>query len=129
VLPTGELVEVAGTPYDFSDLSEPGGRPLGGLYLDDCFVDLARSEDGEVAVEVVDPAAGYGLRVIGASPRIRAVQVYAPPAERFVVVEPQTNLADPFGPEWAPEVDTGMAVLAPGESVGYAARLELFRPG
>lgn len=128
VLPTGELQEVAGTPYDFTDVSEPGGRPLGGLYLDDCFVDLARGASGEVAVELVDPAAAYGLRVVGASPRVRAVQVYAPPAERFVVVEPQMNLADPFGAEWEPGVDTGMAVLAPGESVVYAARLELFRP-
>ncbi len=125
VLPTGELAAVAGTPYDFT---APGGRPLGGLYLDDCFVDLARGADGEVAVEVVDPAAGYGLRVVGATPRIRAVQVYAPPAARFVVLEPQMNLADPFGGEWGPGADTGMAVLAPGESVVYRARLELFTP-
>jgi len=125
VLPTGELQEVAGTPYDFT---APEGRPLGSLYLDDCFVDLARGADGEVVVQLVDPAAEHGLRVVGAAPRILAIQVYAPPAERFVVVEPQTNLADPFGPEWAPEVDTGMAILAPGESLAYAARLELFRP-
>src|SRR4029077_17743644 len=37
VLPTGEVEAVAGTPYDFS---RPGGRPLGDLRLDDCFVDL-----------------------------------------------------------------------------------------
>jgi aldose 1-epimerase len=45
-----------------------------------------------------------------------------------VVVEPQFNLADPFGAEWGPDVDTGMAILEPGESVVYSARLELFIP-
>jgi aldose 1-epimerase len=125
VLPTGEVVPVAGTAYDFS---APGGRALGDLYLDDCFVDLARSAAGEVAAEIVDPAAAYGLRVVATSPGIRAFQVYAPPGERFVVLEPQFNWADPFGPQWGPGVDTGMAVLAPGEAVVYSVRLELFTP-
>src|SRR5262249_42901288 len=57
VLPTGEVVPVVGTPYDFS---MPGGQPLGDLFLDDCFVDLQRSEAGEAVAEVVDPAASYG---------------------------------------------------------------------
>ena len=58
VLPTGEVVPVAGTPYDFS---MPGGRPLGDLFFDDCFVDLQRSADGRAVAEVVDPEASYGL--------------------------------------------------------------------
>ncbi len=125
VLPTGEVVPVAGTPYDFS---MPGGRLLGDLFLDDCFVDLQRSAAGEAVAEVVDPAASYGLRVVAASPHIQAIQVYAPPDKGFVVLEPQFNWADPFGKEWPPGVDTGMAILAPGESVIYSARLELFTP-
>src|SRR3954453_12331785 len=125
VLPTGEVVPVAGTPYDFS---MPGGRALGDLFLDDCFVDLQRSEAGEAVAEIVDPAASYGLRVVAASPHIKAIQVYAPPDKGFVVLEPQFNWADPFGKEWPPDVDTGMAILAPGESVIYSARLELFMP-
>jgi aldose 1-epimerase len=124
VLPTGEVVPVAGTPYDFSN---PGGRPVGGLYLDDCFVDL-EAPAGEVTAEVVDPAASYGLRVVAAAPPVRAIQVYAPPEKPFIVLEPQFNWADPFGPQWGPGVDTGMARLAPGESVTYSARLELFAP-
>ena len=111
--------------YDFS---MPGGKPLRDLFLDDCFVDLERSAAGEAVAEVVDPAASYGLRVVGASPHIKAIQVYGPPDAGFIVLEPQFNWADPFGAEWAPGVDTGMAVLAPGESVVYAARLELFTP-
>ncbi|HEV2853435.1 MAG TPA: aldose 1-epimerase [Thermoanaerobaculia bacterium] len=125
VLPTGEVVPVAGTPYDFS---MPGGRPLESLYLDDCFVDLARSGDGSVVAEVVDPEASYGLRVVATSRQIKAIQVYAPPQKKFVVLEPQFNWADPFGPQWRSDVDTGMAVLEPGESVVYSARLELFVP-
>jgi aldose 1-epimerase len=124
VLPTGEIVEVAGTPYDFSPSGLPGGRPLGELALDDCFVDL----DGSVA-EVIDPLASYGLRITAASPAIRAFQVYAPPDQAFVAVEPQFNWADPFGARWGPDVDTGMVKLAPGESAVYAVRLELFVPG
>ncbi|HEY0511455.1 MAG TPA: aldose 1-epimerase [Thermoanaerobaculia bacterium] len=124
VLPTGEVAPVAGTPYDFS---APGGRPVGGLYLDDCFVDLETTA-GEVVAEVVDPISSYGLRVVAASPPVRAIQVYAPPDKGFIVVEPQFNRADPFGPEWGPDADTGMALLAPGESVAYSARLELFTP-
>jgi galactose mutarotase-like enzyme len=125
VLPTGEVLPVAGTPYDFS---MPGGKALGDLYLDDCFVDLERSTEGHVVAEVVDPEASYGFRVVGTSPHIKAVQVYGPPEKDFIVLEPQFNLADPFGPQWGPDVDTGMVVLEPGESVVYSARLELFVP-
>jgi galactose mutarotase-like enzyme len=125
VLPTGEIVPVAGTPYDFSP---PGGRPLGDLALDDCFVDLERSAAGEAVAEVVDPLASYGLRIVAASPSIQAFQVYAPPDRAFMAVEPQFNWADPFGAQWGPDVDTGMAKLAPGESAVYAVRLELFTP-
>jgi galactose mutarotase-like enzyme len=123
VLPTGEVEPVAGTPYDFS---KPGGKALGDLYLDDCFVDLDRSA-GEITAEIVDPAGSFGLRVVATSPPVAAIQVYAPPDKGFVVLEPQFNRADPFGPQWG-GVDTGMVLLAPGESVVYSARLELFTP-
>lgn len=124
VLPTGELEALAGTPYDFSP---PGGKPLGGLYLDDCFVDL-ETKDGQAVTEVIDPAASYGLRIFGTAPPIRAIQVYGPPERKIAVLEPQFNWADPFGPQWGEDADTGMAILEPGESVTYSARLELFTP-
>lgn len=124
VLPTGEVVPVAGTPYDFS---VPGGKAMGDLFLDDCFVDL-QTAAGEVVAEVIDPAASYGLRVVAAAPPVRAFQVYAPRDQAFIAVEPQFNRADPFGEEWGPGAETGMALLAPGESVVYSARLELFTP-
>jgi galactose mutarotase-like enzyme len=124
VLPTGQVVSVGDTPYDFSS---PYGKPLGELFLDDCFVDLETSE-GQAVVEVTDPEASYGLRIVFASPPVRAIQVYGPPERQIIVVEPQLNWADPFGSQWEPGVDTGMAILAPGESVVYWARLELFHP-
>lgn len=122
VIPTGEVAPVAGTPYDYS---APGGRALGDLFLDDCFVDLDRTAEGEVVAEILDPEAGYGMRAVTDAPHLRAVQVYAPQDVGFVAVEPQFNWIDPFGAEWGPEVDTGMAILAPGESTVYKVRLEL----
>ncbi|MET0273986.1 MAG: aldose 1-epimerase [Phenylobacterium sp.] len=122
VLPTGRLLDVAGTPFDFN-----GGPALGDLYLDDCFTDLAR-EDGLAVVEVVDPAAGLGYRVTSSSPAVTAIQVFAPTDGAFVVVEPQFNLADPFGAAWG-RTDTGMVRLPPGGSVAYEARLAAFAVG
>jgi galactose mutarotase-like enzyme len=124
-LPTGEVVPVAGSLFDFS---APGGRPLGALPLDDCFVDLDRSPDGAVTTELIDPAAAYGLRIVAASPSIQAVQIYGPPDAPFLAIEPQLNWADPFGGQWGPEVETGMALLDPGVSVVYSVRLELSVP-
>jgi galactose mutarotase-like enzyme len=115
VLPTGRLLSVGGTPYDFNG---PDGAALHELYLDDCFTDLPR-RNGRISVEIIDPAADYALRIASRCPEVKAVQVYAPPDQAFVVVEPQFNLADPFGREWPPGVDTGMATLQPGQSLVY----------
>lgn len=125
VLPTGELEPIAGTPYDFS---RPGGQALGSLFLDDCFVDLDRSKTGEVIAELIDPEGSYGLRVVAVSPPVQAIQIYAPPDRGFVALEPQLNWADPFGSQWGSDVDTGMVMLEPRESVTYSVRLELFTP-
>jgi len=125
VFPTGQLVAVKGTRYDFSP---HGGAPLNDLYLDDCFVDLERTAEGHTVAELSDPAARYGVRIRATSPQVRAIQVFAPLTRKVVAVEPQFNLADPFGKVWGPEVDTGMVTLRPGESVTYSVRLELFVP-
>lgn len=121
VLPTGDVVAVAGTPYDFS---ASAGRTLGSLYLDDCFTGLV-ARDGRATAEIADPASGVGIRIGAASPSVTAFQVYAPPDRAVVVVEPQFNLADPFGAQWRGR-DTGMVVLQPGAATAYSARLELF---
>jgi aldose 1-epimerase len=123
VFPTGQLKDVAGTPYDFN---VPGGKPLGQQFLDDNFSTLTRT-NGAVNVELTDPAAKYGMRIEGLSPEIKTVQVYAPPAKEFTAIEEQFNFADPFGKEWH-GADTGMVTLKPGQSVTWQVRLQLFIP-
>jgi galactose mutarotase-like enzyme len=120
VLPTGAIVPVR-APYDFS---APEGAELGGLYLDDCFVDLEK-HDGATVCEAIDPAAGYAVRITSASPHVTAIQTYAPPDRPLVVLEPQFSWADPYGAEWPPGADTGMVSLQPGASASYDVAVEL----
>lgn len=127
VFPTGKVVPVKGTPYDFT---APGGAALGPtLYMDDCFTDLKRNAAGNAVIDVIDPAAKYGLRITALSPQITAIQAYAPPDKDFIVLEPQFNLADPFNTKIWGHRNTGMDWLAPGQSVSWHVRLELFIPG
>lgn len=119
VLPTGELLDVRGTPYDFR---ARGGRSLGDLYLDDCFTDLGAAR-GLAVAELFDPAADLALRIAARAPPVRAIQVYAPPDKDFVVIEPQFNLPDPYGSQWACGQETGMLRLPPGTSAHYEVRV------
>ena len=121
VLPTGELEPALGSRLDFTARA---GRALGDLYLDDCFTDLQAAPNGVLA-ELQDPAAGLGVRLTSSSAAIRALQVYAPPDQAFVVIEPQFNLADPYGAIWSGR-DTGMRLLPPGADVAYDVRAEPF---
>jgi aldose 1-epimerase len=125
VFPTGKLVPLKGTPYDFS---VPGGAPLGEHFLDDCFVNLQKNAGGQSVAEIIDPAAKYGIRIRSLSPEISAIQVYAPVDKSFVALEPQFNWADPFSPLWGGKVNTGMVTLQPGQTVTYSVQLELFVP-
>jgi aldose 1-epimerase len=123
VFPTGEVVPVAGTPYDFNGTD---GAPLGDRYYDDCFLGLVKSAEKHVAIEVLDAAAHYGFRITGTSPHIRAIQIYSPPDKPFVVVEPQFNLADPFSEVWPKGFDTGMVLLGPGQSTAWSVEWRIF---
>lgn len=124
-MPSGSLVKVAGTPYDFS---MPGGARLGTLNLDDCFVALRQDllDSGPVA-ELSESGANYGIRMTALTPTIKAMHVVAPKDGDFVTIDPQFNYPDPFGREWGKE-DTGMVVLQPGQSTQWKIRLELFTP-
>jgi aldose 1-epimerase len=124
VFPTGRIVSVTGTQYDFT---APEGKALGDLFLDDSFTDLQHDPDGSATVELTDPAAKYGLRVRALSPHIKAIQVYAPPDKDFVAIEPQFNLADPYKRIWHGQ-DTGIVLLQPGKSTMWHVRIELFAP-
>ncbi|MFL6427512.1 MAG: aldose 1-epimerase [Acidobacteriaceae bacterium] len=125
VFPTGKLKPVKGTKYDFN---APDGKPLDGDFLDDNFSKLTRT-DGAVDVRLTDPASDYGIHVLGESPEIKTVQVYAPtdPGKNFVAIEEQFNFGDPFAKVWH-GMDTGMVTLKPGASVTWKVKLELFTP-
>ena len=122
--PTGKLLPVAGTPYDFT---ASGGVKLGTMDLDDCFVGLHQNLlDNGPAAELSDPASGYGLRMTALSPTIKAMRVVAPANGGYVSISPQYNYPDPLGREWGKETDAGMVVLQPGQSTEWKVRLELF---
>ena len=125
VFPTGKLKPVKGTPYDYN---APDGKALDGSFLDDNFSKLTRT-DGAVDVQLTDPKSNYGIHVLGESPEIKTVQVYAPtdPGKNFTAIEEQFNFGDPFGKEWQ-GMDTGMVTLKPGASVTWKVKLELFTP-
>jgi aldose 1-epimerase len=124
VLPTGEIQGVEGTPYDFR---KPGGAAIGKMALDDCYVDLQRDGSGQAVSELVDAAAGIGLRIRAISPEIKAIQLYAPTNRNVVAIEPQFNVGDPFSNIWKGR-DTGMVLLQPGKSTTYLIEVEVFTP-
>jgi galactose mutarotase-like enzyme len=123
-LPTGKLLPSAGGEYDFTARN---GAPLGTLSLDDTFVHLRQAllENGPI-VELRDLENNYGLRITTLSSAIKALHVYAPADENFIQIAPQFNYDDPFGHEWPASEDTGMVTLAPGQSVEWRIRLEIF---
>jgi galactose mutarotase-like enzyme len=123
VFPTGKVVPVEGTRYD---LRAPGGKALGTELFDDNWSHLDW-KNGAATVEVIDPAAHYGVKIEGLSKEIKAIQAYAPPSKQFVAVEDQFNFGDPFGKEWG-KTDTGMVTLKPGESTRWHVRIKVFVP-
>jgi len=123
VFPTGKIVPVAGTKFD---LGKPGGTPLADVYFDDNWSHLEWN-DGLVTVQVIDPAAHYGVSIQGLSPEIKTIQMYAPPNKNFAAIEHQYNFADPFGSEWG-KMNTEMVTLNPGQSTKWRVRLKLFVP-
>jgi galactose mutarotase-like enzyme len=123
-LPTGVLLPVNGTPYDFTGR---GGAALGKMDLDDSFVALHRDlMDNSSVAELSDPANDYGIRLTALSPTIKAFRVVAPADADYVSIGPQFNYDDPFGREWSKDTDTGMVVLQPGQSTQWEVRLELY---
>ena len=124
VFPTGKLLPVKGTQYDFNAAN---GAPLDDHFYDDNWSNLKRT-DGAVDVKLIDPASNYGVLLQGLSPEIKTVQVYSPPTAKFAAIEEQFNFADPFGKEWPKGMDTGMVTLKPGQSVTWHVRVGLFAP-
>jgi len=123
VFPTGKLLPVEGTRFD---LRATGGVALGDNFFDDNWSHIDW-QNHEATVQVIDPAATFGVDLIGLSPNIKTIQLYAPPTKQFVAIEHQLNFADPFGKEWD-TMDTGMAILGPGQTTKWHVRLHVFVP-
>jgi galactose mutarotase-like enzyme len=123
VFPTGKALPVEGTRYD---LRGTAGVPLGKEFFDDNWNSL-KWQGKALTVRVLDPSAHYGVDIVGLSPEIKAIQMYAPPMAKFVAIEHQYNFGDPFGKEWG-KTDTGMVTLKPGQTTKWHVRLKVFKP-
>ncbi|GAC1362339.1 MAG: hypothetical protein NVSMB3_10570 [Acidobacteriaceae bacterium] len=122
--PTGRLLPVTGTPFDFT---ARGGARLGPGPFDEGFVHLRPAIlDFGPAAELSDPKSNYRLRITAMTPGIREMRVSSPAGAKYVVIAPQLNYDDPLGKEWPMGENTGMVVLQPGQSVQWKVRLELF---
>jgi aldose 1-epimerase len=127
VFPTGKLLPVEGTRYD---LRAAGGVALGANMFDDNWSHIDWTNAGKMGaatVQVIDPAAHYGLDIMGMSPEIKTIQMYAPPTKSYVAIEHQFNFADPFGTEWG-AMNTGMVTLKAGQSTNWHVRMHVFVP-
>jgi galactose mutarotase-like enzyme len=121
VFPTGKVLPVEGTRYD---LRGTAGVPLGTNFFDDNWNHLTWVNKA-ATVRVIDPAAHYGVEIIGLSPEIKSIQMYAPPTAKFVAIEHQYNFGDPFGKEWG-DTNTGMVTLKPGQTTTWHVRVKVF---
>jgi aldose 1-epimerase len=121
VFPTGKLLPVEGTRFDFRGTA---GVALGTNFFDDNWNHLTW-DNKAATVRIIDPAAHYCVNIEGLSPEIKAIQMYAPPTAKFVAIEHQYNFGDPFGKEWG-DTDTGMVTLKPGETTKWHVRLKVF---
>ncbi len=119
VFPTGRLVRVEGSDFDFR---KP--RPLGNTFLDDSFTSLVRNANREVVVSLADPKSGLRTHVMSRSQSTVAIQVYAPVDKPFVAIEPQTQLADPFSKSWGRQ-PTGMRWLKPGQKMDFEVEVKV----
>ena len=123
-LPSGKTVTTSGTT---ADLIRARGTRLDDVSINDTYTNLQSGllGDGPIA-EIRDPAAGYGLRLIPLTANIKFMRVEAPAGQRWISIEPNTNVDDPFGREWPNPDDAGIVSLQPGESLQWHVRLEIF---
>ena len=123
-LPSGKTVLTGGTT---ADLIRARGTRLDDMSLNDTYTNLQSGllGDGPIA-EIRDPAAEYGLRLVPLTANIKFLRVVSPAGERWISIEPNTNVDDPFGREWPNPDDTGIVSLQPGERLQWHVRLEIF---
>jgi galactose mutarotase-like enzyme len=123
-LPTGRIVPANPTLTRFMDKQ---GARLGNASFNSLLVQMrpAMFEDGPIAA-LSFPTAGYGLRVSVVSSSIRAMRVIADPAQHYLSLGAQTNYDDPLGREWDKGPVPELTTLAPGQSMEWKIKLEIF---
>jgi galactose mutarotase-like enzyme len=90
------------------------------MAIDAVFTDLA-VENGAIQTTIEDPSSGRRITQ-RCDPIFRECVIYCPPHREAIAIEPWTSIPDPFALS-EQGFDTGLQVLAPGESV--AMRIEI----
>ena len=112
MIPTGRVLPVDGTPFDFRT-----PRPIGETVFNTCFLNPQRKADGRVHIRLSHPTNARTL-TLWMDAAFDYLVVYSgdplPPAHRrrSLALEPMTCGSDAFNhPEW------GLVALAPGETL------------
>lgn len=115
MLPTGKVLPVDGTPYDFR---RP--RPIGDMKFNTCYARAMRDPDGLVRLRLSAPTGNHAVTV-WMDAAFDYVVLYSgdplPPAHRrcSLAIEPMTCGSDAFNhPQW------GLVALEPGQSFAGA---------
>jgi galactose mutarotase-like enzyme len=124
--PTGHMANVSGKTQDFSKL---GGTKLGTVPLNATYTSLLSGIASGPVATLSDPSYNYRLSVIPLTPDITSLRVISPPDKAWVSIGPNTNLDDPFGPEWDSPENAGMITLAPGATLRWKVRVEISQLG
>jgi aldose 1-epimerase len=124
--PTGRMLNISGTDNDFSRM---GGTKLGSSPISATYTSLLSGVASGPVAELTDPSFNYRLSVIPLTPDITSMRVVSPGDKAWVSIGPNTNLDDPFGPEWDSPENAGMITLAPGASLRWKVRLEISQLG
>jgi aldose 1-epimerase len=121
-LPTGESASVEDSSRD---VSRPGGTKLGLSSLNETYTNLLAGTGSGPIAELSDPGTNMKISIIPLSPSITSMRVIAPADKSWVSIGPNTNLDDPFGPEWGDAQAAGMITLAPGATLKWKVRIEI----
>lgn len=96
------------------------GQPVAPLSVDNCFTGWA----SPAVIEWPDRQLRLAL---DASPNLRSLVIYVPQAHDYFCVEPVSNINDAFNLAAAGVPDTGLVVLAPGETLSAAVSFRFER--
>jgi aldose 1-epimerase len=124
--PTGRMLSIAGKDTDFSRTS---GTKLGSVPISATYTNLLSGVASGPVAELTDPSYNYQLSVIPLTPDITSMHVVSPGDKPWVSIGPNTNLDDPFGPEWDSPENAGMITLTPGATLRWKVRLEISQMG